>query len=119
MKNPQLKAAYAEDEYTLENVANLKRCMSDPIFFMTNYIKVQHPTKGMVPFELYEYQKDMIDILHNNRNIIILASRQLGKCFDGKTTINTIRKPKGFKKLILKFIDRNMYDRLFKDTKSI
>lgn len=46
---------------------------------MENHIKVVHPTKGNVPFVLYEYQKKIIDAVHYNKDVVILASRQLGK----------------------------------------
>lgn len=77
--NPQLKRANSTDEYTSAQVMELAKCMQDPIYFMENYLKVQHPTKGAVPFKLYPYQHDMVDAIHNNRKAIILASRQLGK----------------------------------------
>lgn len=53
--------------------------MRDPIFFMQEYIKVQHPVKGLVPFILYDYQIDIVNLIHNNRKSILLCSRQLGK----------------------------------------
>lgn len=79
MKNPQLKRAHTEEEYTPENIQELKKCMKDPIYFMQNYIRVTHPVKGSVPFKLYEYQVDMVKGIHENRKTCILASRQLGK----------------------------------------
>lgn len=79
MKNPQLKRAYETSEYTPHDVRELGRCAKDPIYFMTKYVKVQHPTKGSVPFELFEYQVDMVMAIHENKDTVILASRQLGK----------------------------------------
>ena len=118
MKNPQLKAAFTEDEYTPENIVELKKCSKDPVHFMENYLKVTHPTKGAVSFKLYDYQHKLVDAVHNNRNVIVLASRQLGKCVFAKTTINTIKKPKGFKKLILKIFDRNLFNGIFGNSNS-
>jgi hypothetical protein len=46
---------------------------------MRNYIFVQHPKHGRVPFDLYDYQEEMVDTIHNNRHSIVLASRQVGK----------------------------------------
>ena len=79
MKNPQLKSAFAEDEYSPQNILELKRCMADQIYFMENYIKVTHPVLGAVPFKLYEYQHEMINAMHNHRSTILLCSRQMGK----------------------------------------
>lgn len=110
MKNPDLKRAFATDEYTPEMIQELVRCQKDPIYFLEKYIKVTHPTRGAVDFKLFEYQKHMVLNIHENKDIIILASRQLGKCFQFETTINTIKQPTGFKKIVLKFIDRKQYD---------
>jgi phage terminase large subunit-like protein len=46
---------------------------------METFVKVQHPTKGPVPFVLYEYQHGMVHAIHDHKDTIILASRQLGK----------------------------------------
>lgn len=79
MKSDSIKRVNSESEYSPENIQHLKRCMTDPIFFIETFVKVQHPTKGMVPMILYEYQKEMLDVIHNNKDTVILASRQLGK----------------------------------------
>lgn len=79
MKNPQLKRAYAESEYTPNSIQELVRCKKDPIYFLTHYVKVAHPVKGSVPFDLYDYQIEMVKGIHENKDTIILASRQLGK----------------------------------------
>ena len=115
MPESQIKRAFKEMEYTPENIMELKRCMDDPIYFIEKYVKVQHPTKGVVPMELYEYQKEMIDSIHNNKDSVILASRQLGKCFSPNTSVEVIEPPKGLKKIILKFVDRKTYDSIFSE----
>lgn len=55
-----------------------KRCLSDPIYFMKKYVKIQHPLRGTIPFDLYPFQekalKDLVDFDYN----IILKSRQMG-----------------------------------------
>jgi len=60
-------------------MVELEKCANDPIYFIKTYVKIQHPVRGTVPFELYEYQEEMIDIIHNNKDVLLLASRQLGK----------------------------------------
>lgn len=74
-----IKRANKELEYTPEQIMELKRCKNDPVYFITKYVKIQHPTKGSVPFELFDYQLEMIDAIHNNKDTILLCSRQLGK----------------------------------------
>lgn len=79
MKNPQLKRAFADSEYTPMSIRELARCKIDPIYFLTKYVMVAHPTKGSVPFALYDYQIEMVNNIHENKDVVILASRQLGK----------------------------------------
>ena len=74
-----IKRANRESEYTREQIGELYRCTHDPVYFITKYVKIQHPTKGSVPFELYDYQLDMLDAIHTNKDTILLCSRQLGK----------------------------------------
>lgn len=78
-KNPKLKKANAETEYTLEQLQELRRCASDPVYFIENYIMIQHPNKGAVPFKLYPYQRKMIQAYQENRNVVVLSARQTGK----------------------------------------
>jgi hypothetical protein len=78
-RNPNLKRAHDTCEYDLEKVQELQKCTQDPIYFMTKYVKVQHPTKGAVPFDLYEYQIEMVRAIHENKDTLLLCSRQMGK----------------------------------------
>ena len=78
-KNPRLKPANQETEFTPQQVLELKRCMADPVYFARKYVKIQHPTKGAIPFELYDYQIEMMKAFQQNRYNIILSARQTGK----------------------------------------
>lgn len=119
MKNPDLKRAFAEDEYTPENIQELKKCIDNPIYFLEKYVKVTHPTKGAMAFKLYEYQKEMILGIHENKDVIILASRQLGKCVVGDTKIITGTCPTGIKKIIRKIISPDVQYAANKSTISL
>jgi hypothetical protein len=55
-----------------------KRCKLDPIYFISNYIKVVHPVRGLVPFKLYPFQKMIMECLENNRFNILRKFRQAG-----------------------------------------
>ena len=74
-----IKRANRNSEYTPEQLMELAKCQNDPVYFIKKYVKIQHPTRGCVPFELYDYQLDMIDAVHNHKDTILLCSRQLGK----------------------------------------
>lgn len=79
MKNPAIKKAFAESEWTPELMDELMLCQYDPIHCIKTYVKVQHPTKGVVPFNLYDYQEEVIRALVENRCVCVLQARQTGK----------------------------------------
>tara|TARA_Y100000592_G_scaffold57385_1_gene89842 strand:+ start:574 stop:1272 length:699 start_codon:yes stop_codon:yes gene_type:complete len=55
-----------------------KKCAVDPAHFMKKYCIIQHPTKGKMYFNLYQFQEDTLNSMKDNRYNIILKSRQLG-----------------------------------------
>lgn len=67
------------DEYSHEQMLEMLKCATDPKHFIETYCKIVHPIKGLVPFALYDYQKEMVDMFHNNRYFIGVLSRQMGK----------------------------------------
>ena len=77
--NPNLKPAGVEIEYTKEQVKEYIKCAQDPEYFIEKYIKVVSLDEGLVPFEMYDYQNDIVDTVHNNRFVIAKLPRQSGK----------------------------------------
>ena len=77
--NPNLKEVGREIEFTKEQVEEYIKCSQDPIYFIQKYIKVVSLDEGLVPFELYDYQKDIVEKVHNNRFVIAKLPRQSGK----------------------------------------
>jgi hypothetical protein len=78
-KNPNLKRPGEQHEYGFDQIKELKRCMVDPIYFIKTYVKIQHPTLGIVPFKLRPYQEKMVRAYMDNRFTIVLSARQTGK----------------------------------------
>lgn len=54
------------------------RCGKDLIYFIDSYVLIKHPVKGIIPFSLFDYQKDTLKQFQKNRFNIILKARQLG-----------------------------------------
>jgi len=54
------------------------QCARDPIHFLKKYCIIQHPQKGKIKFELYDFQEKIVEEFQNNSYNIILKSRQLG-----------------------------------------
>jgi hypothetical protein len=77
--NPNLKPAGVGIEFTKEQVQEYLKCSQDPIYFIKNYVKIVSLDEGLVPFELYDYQEDIVDKVHNNRFCIAKLPRQSGK----------------------------------------
>ena len=77
--NPLLKKANQELEFTKDQVLEIQKCMEDPQYFVENYIKIVSLDKGLVPFKMYNFQKDMLGTFHKNRFTICKLPRQSGK----------------------------------------
>ena len=77
--NPNLKKANVTQEWTQQEVAEYTKCMKDPLYFIQSYIKIVSLDEGLVPFKLYDFQKEMIGTFHNNRFTICKLPRQSGK----------------------------------------
>jgi hypothetical protein len=77
--NNNVKRDGVVQSWTAEEVKEYSRCMKDPVYFAQRYCKVISLDKGLVPFDLYPYQKKMFDSFSKNRFNIVLACRQSGK----------------------------------------
>ena len=77
--NPNLQRANVQIEFTPEQIQEYARCMEDPAYFIENYIKIVSIDEGLVPFNLYPFQRDMVQTFHTNRFSICKLPRQSGK----------------------------------------
>lgn len=77
--NPRVKRDGIEQSFSKEEVTEYARCMNDPAYFIENYMKVNHPDRGLVPFKPYPYQRKMFENFNENRFSVVLACRQSGK----------------------------------------
>lgn len=77
--NNLVKRDGVSHEFTKHEISEYVKCMKDPIYFASNYIKVIAPSRGLVSYKPYQYQKKIIKQMRDNRFNIILASRQSGK----------------------------------------
>ena len=77
--NPLLKAAGVEQQFAQEEIKEYIKCSQDPIYFIKNYIQIVSLDKGLVPFNLWDFQEEVIQTVHNNRFVICKFPRQTGK----------------------------------------
>ena len=77
--NQNLKEAGVDVQFTKEQVKEYIKCAKDPVYFIEKYIKVVSLDEGLIPFKLYDFQEEMVNLVHNNRFIIAKLPRQSGK----------------------------------------
>src|SRR5210317_1261787 len=77
--NPNVKRDGIVQEWTKELIQEYYKCSKDPVYFAQKYCKVISLDRGLVPFELYPYQKKMFEQFNEHRFNIVLACRQSGK----------------------------------------
>ena len=54
------------------------KCGRDPCYFIRTYVKIKHPVKGLIPFQMFDYQEELVRDYVANRFNIVLKARQLG-----------------------------------------
>jgi len=77
--NPLLKKVGVEHEYTEEQIQEYIKCSKDPVYFCTNYIKIVNVDQGLIKFNMWDFQKEMINLFKDNRFVITKCPRQVGK----------------------------------------
>ena len=50
--NPNLKKVNTPHEFTKDQIIEYQKCQEDPIYFMTNYIRIVSLDEGLVPFKM-------------------------------------------------------------------
>jgi hypothetical protein len=77
--NSNLKRKGADIEWSQDLILELYKCKKDPIYFAQKYIKITHVDHGLIPIDLYDYQREIIQKIGKNRRVIVGTSRQAGK----------------------------------------
>ena len=87
-----VKRAYTKVSYTKTQIDELKMCMDPvdgPLFFIQNFMYVQHPTKGREKLQLYDFQIELLKTYVGYKKSVNLLGRQLGKALAVDTPILT------------------------------
>lgn len=77
--NVLLKRANEDIDWSPELVQEWVKCSEDPIYFVENYMKIISLNEGLVTFDPYPYQRNMIKSFVDNRYTIVTTARQAGK----------------------------------------
>tara|TARA_E500000331_G_scaffold356283_1_gene414096 strand:+ start:96 stop:1703 length:1608 start_codon:yes stop_codon:yes gene_type:complete len=59
-------------------IKEIVKCGKDPSHFFNKYVKIQHPTRGTIPFKTYKFQDSCVKDFNEHRFNVIVKSRQLG-----------------------------------------
>ena len=65
--NPRLKKANVKLDYTKEQVEELAKCANDILYFCNNYMKIVNVDEGLMNFQTYSFQDNIIDSVQKNR----------------------------------------------------
>jgi phage terminase large subunit-like protein len=77
--NQHLKKSGTDIEWTPELIKEYMKCAEDPVYFAKKYIRIVHVDRGLIPFEMYDYQEEIVHKIFNNRRVAVLTARQSGK----------------------------------------
>ena len=77
--NPLLKKANVPYNWTKQEIKEYIKCKEDPVYFALNYVKIVSVDEGLIPFRMYDFQKDLVRKFHDNRFNIAKLPRQTGK----------------------------------------
>ena len=77
--NTRLKKAGVALSYTEEQLLEISKCIDDPVYFIKTYVKIVNVDRGLIPFEMWNFQEDMVRTFHDNRFSIAKMPRQVGK----------------------------------------
>jgi hypothetical protein len=77
-----VKKPYLKMPYTLEEVLELEQAAdpdTGPMYFLEHFFYIQHPIRGRLLFQPFDYQIELVANYHNNRFSINMLGRQMGK----------------------------------------
>ena len=77
--NANLKRKGTPIEFTQDMVGEFIKCAQDPVYFSEKYIQIVHVDHGLIPIKMYDYQKEIVEKITNNRRVAVVTSRQAGK----------------------------------------
>lgn len=77
--NPNLKRAGVGVNWTPDMVKEWVKCSQDVVYFVKTYMKIINLDRGLIKFEPYPYQIEMLRAMAAERYTIIATARQAGK----------------------------------------
>lgn len=79
MNQERLMRAGVKLDFTQEQINEIKKCAGDIDYFVRNYVKITTLDNGVQCMNLRPYQEEFINTCFNNRFVIAMMARQMGK----------------------------------------
>jgi hypothetical protein len=79
LNRPNLPHSTYQHVFTQAEYDEFIKCSTDPVYFASTYIKIIQVDKGLIPFSMWDFQKEMVQLFHENRFSITKCARQVGK----------------------------------------
>lgn len=77
--NSRLKKVGVHISYTEHQLVELAKCIDNPVYFIKTYVKIVNVDRGLINFEMWPFQEEMVKTFHLNRFSISKMPRQVGK----------------------------------------
>ena len=61
-----------------QRVKEILKCGKDPSYFLNTYARISHPMHGLILFDTYDFQDNLLTDFNDYRFNVILKARQLG-----------------------------------------
>jgi hypothetical protein len=75
------KKAHSKETFTEQHIQDLSACSADDgyHYFCKNFFHIQHPVKGKMLFDAFDFQTELLDAYHGHRFNVNMLPRQMGK----------------------------------------
>jgi Terminase large subunit, T4likevirus-type, N-terminal/Terminase RNaseH-like domain len=77
--NQNLKRSGVTLGWNAEQIQEYVKCANDPVYFIKNYIKIVSIDKGLINFDIWPFQEEMVKTIVDHRFVICKMPRQVGK----------------------------------------
>jgi len=77
--NSNLKSAGQVISFDKDQLEEYMKCAEDHIYFISNYCYIVTLDDGLQKFSLYPCQVNKLNVIHDNRMVILMEGRQQGK----------------------------------------
>jgi len=77
-----IKQPHRRQYYNEQQIDEFMKCAdieTGPLYFMSNFLYIQHPLHGKIQYRPYEFQARLIDTYHRYRFSVSMMPRQTGK----------------------------------------